>query len=39
MIKIDTKAVKEDLPEITVKFRLCQIHRFLPTCPQCKKIR
>jgi hypothetical protein len=38
MIKIETKAVKEDLPEMTVNLNDVRFIDFLPTCPQCKKI-
>jgi hypothetical protein len=38
MIKIDTKPVEEDLPEMTVNLNDVRFIDFLPTCPQCKKI-
>jgi transposase-like protein len=38
MIKILTKTVKEDLPEMTVNLNDIKFMNCLPMCPQCKKI-
>jgi ribosomal protein L37AE/L43A len=38
MIKILTKTVKEDLPEMIVNLDDVKFIKYLPTCPQCKQI-
>ncbi|MHB8770316.1 MAG: hypothetical protein ACYC7J_04915 [Syntrophales bacterium] len=38
MIKIRTKMVKEELPEMIVNPEDVKIIAYLPTCPKCKRI-
>jgi len=36
MIELKTKALKEDLEELTIKPDDVKYIKFLPTCPKCK---
>jgi len=38
MIKILTKTVKEEVPEVTVNLDDVKFIKYLPTCPMCKLI-